>query len=80
MHEAAIALPMAAADALRLLKVQGILGGLDLKPYFPELGEALLVCATETKTDADLARYAENLARIVSKKVDLPPCARKREA
>jgi len=80
MHEAAIALPMSAADALRLLKVQGILGGLDLKPYFPELGEALLVCVTETKTEADLARYAENLARIVSKKVDLPPCARKREA
>jgi len=80
MHEAVISLPMPAADALRLLKVQGILGGLDLQPYFPELGSALLVCATETKTEADLARYADNLARIVSKKVDLPPCARKRQA
>ena len=28
----------------------GSLGGLDLGRYYPELGHALLVCATETKT------------------------------
>jgi glycine dehydrogenase subunit 1 len=77
MHEAAITLPGPAGEVLRPLKAQGILGGLDLGEWFPELGPALLVCATETKTEADLSRYADNLARILSRRVELPPCARK---
>ncbi len=79
MHEAAIALPGPAGEVLRPLKAQGILGGLDLSEWFPELGPALLVCATETKTGADLGRYADNLARILSRRVELPPCAQKRQ-
>ena len=45
------------APVLKALAARGILGGLDLAPYYPELGAALLVCATETKTAADLERY-----------------------
>ncbi|MBI3042387.1 MAG: aminomethyl-transferring glycine dehydrogenase subunit GcvPA [Betaproteobacteria bacterium] len=67
-HEAVLRLPVPVAPALRALRAQGILGGLDLKPDFPELGHALLVCATETKSDEDLARYADHLARIVGKR------------
>jgi glycine dehydrogenase subunit 1 len=78
MHEAAVALPGPVGEVLRPLKAQGILGGLDLGEWYPELGPALLVCATETKTGADLERYAENLARILSKRIELPPCARKK--
>jgi glycine dehydrogenase subunit 1 len=78
LHEAAVAVPGPVGEVLRPLKAQGILGGLDLGEWFPELGPALLVCATETKTEADLDRYADNLARILSRRVDLPPCARKR--
>jgi glycine dehydrogenase subunit 1 len=39
-----------------------VLGGFDLSPHYPELGSALLVCATETKTAADIETYARALA------------------
>ena len=34
---------------------------------YPELGNALLVCATETKTEADLQLFADHLARIMGR-------------
>ena len=67
-HEFVLKLKTPLAPVLRALKAQGILGGLRLAPHFPELGSALLVCATETKTEADLQRYVDNMARIVSKR------------
>jgi glycine dehydrogenase subunit 1 len=36
---------------------------------YPELGEALLVCATETKTEDDLELYRDYLARAIDKQV-----------
>lgn len=66
-HEAAIRLPAAVEPVLRALQAQNLLGGYSLKQHYPELGEAILVCATETKTEADLDAYAEHLARILSK-------------
>jgi glycine cleavage system P protein (glycine dehydrogenase) subunit 1 len=62
-HEAAIALPRPVGEVLDGLAGEGILGGFDLSRSYPELGNALLVCATETKTDADLDAYAAALAR-----------------
>ena len=76
-HEAVIRLPIKADDALRALEAQGIVGGYDLSRDYPELGSALLVCATETRTSADIAKYVGNMQRIVSKKQVLPPCASK---
>ena len=61
-----LTLPKTTADVLSKLKQQGILGGLDLHGYYPELGNALLVCATETKTSADLQSYARALKQILS--------------
>jgi len=49
------------APVLKALAARGIIGGLDLAPCYPELGPALLVCATETKTAADLERYRASL-------------------
>ena len=46
---------------VRSLADQGILGGLDLSELYPELGYALLVCATETKTQSDIERYVTAL-------------------
>jgi glycine dehydrogenase subunit 1 len=46
---------------LSALLAQGIIGGLDLSEFYPELGPALLVCATETKTSADIERFAATL-------------------
>lgn len=67
-HEAALRLPTPAAPVLQALKAQGILGGVDLKREYPELGNALLVCATETKNEDDLTRYAKQFARIVGRR------------
>jgi glycine dehydrogenase subunit 1 len=62
-HEVAVSLPAPVEEVLDKLKVQRILGGLNLQEYYPELGNAMLICATETKTSADLARYAEHLGQ-----------------
>jgi len=61
-HEAVLQLDRPAATVLKVLAREGILGGLDLTGYYPELGNALLVCATETKTSADLERYRTALS------------------
>lgn len=60
-HEEVIALDRPVAPVLEQLTARGILGGLDLTEHYPELGPALLVCATETKTAADIERYASAL-------------------
>jgi glycine dehydrogenase subunit 1 len=60
-HEEVIALDRPAAAVLEKLAARGILGGLDLNEHYPELGPAVLVCATETKTSADIERYATAL-------------------
>ncbi|MHB1245703.1 MAG: aminomethyl-transferring glycine dehydrogenase subunit GcvPA [Sulfuriferula sp.] len=76
-HEAVIQIDAPAGEVLRALQAQGILGGYDLSGHYPELGNAILVCATETKTAADLDLYAQQLARILSKRREGPPCAYK---
>ena len=76
-HEAVLRINVPAHDVLRALKAQGILGGLDLSSDYPELGQAILICATETKTAADIQKYAEQLTRILSKRREAPPCAYK---
>ncbi len=65
-HESVIALDRTPRIVLQALRVAGILGGIDLTDDYPELGNALLVCATETKSDADLERYAAEMRRIMS--------------
>jgi len=65
-HEAVIRLPQAAATVLAGLAAAGILGGFDLSSHYPELGQALLVCATETRTAEDLDHYAATLRRLLA--------------
>ncbi len=60
-HETVLLLDRPVAGVLRELASRGILGGFDLSEDYPELGAALLVCATETKTAADIERYAAAL-------------------
>ncbi len=62
-HEAVLILDRPVAPVLAALAGQGILGGFDLAGHYPELGDALLVCATETKTGADIERYLAALER-----------------
>jgi glycine dehydrogenase subunit 1 len=60
-HEAVLLLDRPVAPVLKSLEAQGVLGGFNLVDHYPELGPALLVCATETKTAADIETYARAL-------------------
>ncbi|HKJ70888.1 MAG TPA: aminomethyl-transferring glycine dehydrogenase subunit GcvPA [Gammaproteobacteria bacterium] len=64
-HEAALKLPQPATEVTKALADKGILGGFELGREFEGLDNGLLVCATETKTEADLDAYAEALAQVV---------------
>ncbi len=61
-HEAVVLLDRPVTGVLRELASRGVLGGFDLTEHYPELGAALLVCATETKTAADVDAYATALS------------------
>jgi glycine dehydrogenase subunit 1 len=65
-HEVVLQLDRPVAPVLEALATSDILGGFDLSADYPELGNALLVCATETKTDADLAAYRDALHVVMS--------------
>lgn len=60
-HEVVLQLPESSARVLEGMAGQGISGGFDLQPHYPQLGNAILVCATETKTGEDLQRYVAAL-------------------
>ncbi|MEE9452624.1 MAG: aminomethyl-transferring glycine dehydrogenase subunit GcvPA [Gammaproteobacteria bacterium] len=64
-HEALLRLNQPVEDVLSALSNKGIQGGIALKADHPELGDALLICATETKTPADLQAYATALTDIM---------------
>jgi glycine dehydrogenase subunit 1 len=65
-HECVLRLPLPAGQVLAALNQRGILGGFDLSAAYPELGNAILVCATETKTAADLEQYAAALQEVLA--------------
>ena len=65
-HEAVLLLDRPVAPVLAALARRGIQGGLDLTERYPELGHALLVCATETKLGVDIERYAGALADVMN--------------
>lgn len=65
-HERVLRLPRAANDALVALASDDILGGYDLSNDYPELGNAILVCATEQRTEGDIQAYANKLQEIVA--------------
>ncbi|MCW9023269.1 MAG: aminomethyl-transferring glycine dehydrogenase subunit GcvPA [Gammaproteobacteria bacterium] len=66
-HEAVIQLELPVEDVMRALSVQGIIGGVSLADDYPELGNAILVCATETKTAADIETFIAALQRIAKR-------------
>ncbi len=65
-HERVLRLPGDAPGVLRSLAAHNLLGGLDLSADYPELGDAILVCATEKRTEQEMAAYAEKLQRVIS--------------
>ncbi|MCY3729895.1 MAG: aminomethyl-transferring glycine dehydrogenase subunit GcvPA [Rhodospirillaceae bacterium] len=61
-HEVVVRLPVPATAVLERMRSRGVLGGVRLEPWYPELGYTILVCATETKTDDDIRAFAAALA------------------
>jgi glycine dehydrogenase subunit 1 len=61
-HEQVIRLSQPAEAVLAKMAEQGVLAGVDLTADYPELGSAIVVCTTETKNAADLARYRAALS------------------
>jgi glycine dehydrogenase subunit 1 len=64
-HETVLQLPANTTAVLAGLEAQGITGGLSLHTYYPELNDCVLVCATETKTDADIERFGKALEGVL---------------
>lgn len=56
-HEAVIDIGRPAGPVAETLAASGIVGGLPLGRFHPELDDCLLVCATEKRTDADIAAF-----------------------
>lgn len=65
-HEGVLRLSAPVADILRSLAAHNVLGGFGLAEDYPELGNAVLVCATELRTGAEMDEYATKLARIMA--------------
>lgn len=63
-HEAALRLPCPAATVLEALAERGILGGFDISRVVNT--DAILVCATETKTGDDINAYVEAMKTVLS--------------
>ena len=65
-HETLLVLDRPVGPVLDALAAEGIQGGFDTSELYPDHGSGLLVCATETKTDEDIARYAETMAKVMA--------------
>ncbi|MCK4704859.1 MAG: aminomethyl-transferring glycine dehydrogenase subunit GcvPA [Gammaproteobacteria bacterium] len=63
-HETVLKLNKPAVEVLAALVEKNILGGYDLSEAYPELGNAILVCATEMRTDEEISAYANALAEV----------------
>jgi glycine dehydrogenase subunit 1 len=64
-HEAVLQLDRPVAPVLEALSARGIEGGYNLATDYPELGNALLVCATEARSCDDIALYAAALTDVL---------------
>ncbi len=65
-HETALLLEKPADGVLKALMQKGILGGYDLSQDYPELGNAILVCTTEMRSEDDMDVYAKALQQVLS--------------
>jgi glycine dehydrogenase subunit 1 len=64
-HETPLRFSLPLEGVMRSLHAHNILPGFDLSADYPELADTLLVCATETRSDADIALYADHLHRVI---------------
>lgn len=63
-HESVMKFDLPTEELIKEMSDRKILPGVDISDDYPELGNVMLVCATETKTDADLQTYADLVVKI----------------
>jgi glycine dehydrogenase subunit 1 len=66
-HECALEFAIPLKGVIRPFTAHNLLPGYELENAYPELKNHLLVCATETRTEADLMLYADHLNRMLEK-------------
>ncbi len=64
-HEQVLCFEAPVDRVLEAMEARHILAGYSLKRHYPELGESLLICATETRTPADLETYVREITEIL---------------
>jgi glycine dehydrogenase subunit 1 len=64
-HESVLSLNKPVKQVCETLREAGIVAGYDLGMAYPELGDSLLACTTETRCEADLQLYADAMSRCV---------------
>jgi glycine dehydrogenase subunit 1 len=64
-NEFVVRLPRPAAEINAALLNQGFIGGYDLSADYPDLGNAMLLCATELNTRAQIDRFANALGEVL---------------
>ncbi|MGB5442099.1 MAG: aminomethyl-transferring glycine dehydrogenase subunit GcvPA [Gammaproteobacteria bacterium] len=65
-HEAALRFSLPLENIMRPLHAHNLLPGYVLSNDYPELDNVLLVCATETREDADIETYASHMNRVIA--------------
>ena len=65
-HERVIDVGKRADAVADSLAEAGVIGGLPLGRYYPELADCLLVCATEKRTVRDIERFHDVLAQVLA--------------
>jgi len=58
-HESVMQFELPTDELMTAMSERSILPGVIMSEDYPELGNVMLVCATETKTEADLQTYAD---------------------
>ncbi len=64
-HEALLHLDKPVDEVLHALHAAGIAGGYAVASHYPQLANTLLVCATEMRTEEEMAQYVQALKQIL---------------
>jgi glycine dehydrogenase subunit 1 len=64
-HEAVLLLDRPVSDVLQTLSQQNVMGGFDLSSDYPELGNGLLICATECRSDQEADQYVDIMKTVL---------------
>ncbi len=65
-HECVLRLSKPVEQVMSVFSSNNILAGYNLKKNYPELGEAILVCTTETKTQSDIDKYVHAMRQALA--------------